>query len=195
MSENTLCLAGRVAVVLGGTTGLGRAISLGLADAGADVIASGRRRDKIDSVAAEIESKHRRTSRISCDVCDREALLSPLHKVLEDFPRVDILVKAAGKIKRAPTLDFPKEDWHDMLNTNLHGTMRACQVFGRHMLERNFGRIINITSLNSFVSLSQVTAYAVSKAGVSALTRSLAVEWAKHGPGERDCSRRVSHRV
>jgi NAD(P)-dependent dehydrogenase (short-subunit alcohol dehydrogenase family) len=181
MGENGLSLTGRVAVVLGGTSGLGRAISLGLADAGADVIASGRRTDKIDAMATEIESKQRRTLRISSDVCDRESLRSLLHKVLQDFPQVDILVNAAGKIKRAPTLDFPEQDWHDILNTNLHGAMRACQVFGGHMLARHCGRIINIASLNSFVSLSQVTAYAVSKAGVSALTRSLAVEWSQHG--------------
>jgi len=181
MSENTMSLTGRVAVVLGGTSGLGRAISLGLADAGADVIASGRRTDKIDALATEIESRQRRTLRIASDVCNRESLQSLLRKVLEDFPQVDILVNAAGKIKRALTLDFPEEDWHDILNINLHGAMRACQVFGGHMLARNSGRIINITSLNSFVSLSQVTAYAVSKAGLSALTRSLAVEWSKHG--------------
>ena len=85
------------------------------------------------------------------------------------------------EIKRTPTLDLPEEEWADILNTNLTGTLRACQIFGKHMLERGYGRIVNIASLNSFVALSEVAAYAASKAGVASLTRSLAVEWSKKG--------------
>ena len=91
------------------------------------------------------------------------------------------LLNCAGKIKRAPTLDFLESDWNDILDTNLTGTLRACQVFGQHMLSRKSGRIINIASLNSFVALQEVAAYAASKAGVAALTRALAVEWSKDG--------------
>ena len=115
------------------------------------------------------------------DVGDRSTLEALLAAVLERFGKVDILVNCAGIIKRAPTLDFPEAEWTNILNTNLTGTLRACQVFGRHMLERGYGRIVNISSLNSFVALSEVAAYAASKAGVASLTRSLAVEWSKKG--------------
>ena len=181
MDTSTSDLRFKIAVVVGGTSGIGRVLALGLAAAGADVVASSRRSEQVESVATEIESMGRRTIRVTCDVCDRRSLEALLSRCLESFGKVDILINSAGKIKRAPTLDFSEADWRDILETNLTGTLRACQVFGRHMLERNYGRIINIASLNSFVSLSEVAAYAASKAAVSALTRSLAVEWSKRG--------------
>jgi NAD(P)-dependent dehydrogenase (short-subunit alcohol dehydrogenase family) len=181
MGAATLDLRGKSAVVVGGTSGIGRALALGLAVAGADVVASSRRQEQVESVAAEIEAIGRRTIRVSSDVCDRASLEALLAESLANLGKVDILINSAGKIKRAPTLNFPEKDWHDILETNLTGTLRACQVFGRHMLERQSGRIINIVSLNSFVALFEVAAYAASKAAVSALTRSLAVEWSKHG--------------
>lgn len=181
MSTNIMTLEGKVAVVVGGTSGIGRALSLGLADAGADVVASARRPEQLEETAAEIEAKGRRTLRVPSDVCDRASLENLLAQSLEHFEQVDILINCAGKIKRAPTLTFPEDVWNDILDTNLTGTLRACQIFGKHMLDRGYGRIINIASLNTFVSLSEVTAYAASKAAVAALTRSLAVEWSKHG--------------
>lgn len=181
MRTPTFDLRSKTAVVVGGTSGIGRVLALGLAAAGADVVASSRRLEQVESVATEIESMGRRTIRVPCDVCDRGSLEDLLSRTLESFGKVDILINSAGKLKRAPTLDFPEDAWRDILETNLTGTLRACQVFGRHMLERKYGRIINIASLNSFVSLSEVAAYAASKAGVSALTRSLAVEWSKRG--------------
>jgi NAD(P)-dependent dehydrogenase (short-subunit alcohol dehydrogenase family) len=174
-------LSGRTAVVIGGTSGIGRVLALGLAGAGADVIASSRRMEQVDSAARDIESLARRTLRVACDVCDRGSIENLLARVLESFGKVDILVNSAGKIQRAPTLDFPEESWRDILETNLTGTLRCCQVFGKPMLARGYGRIINIGSLNMFVSLSEVTAYAASKAAVGALTRSLAVEWSARG--------------
>jgi NAD(P)-dependent dehydrogenase (short-subunit alcohol dehydrogenase family) len=174
-------LAGRTAVVVGGTSGIGLAISLGLADAGADVIASARRQEQVDEAAASIESRGRRSLRITSDVSDRASLAALSTAVIEAFGKVDILVNCAGKIKRAPTLTLPEEQWQDILDTNLTGTLRACQIFGAPMIERGYGRIINIASLNTFVSLNEVAAYAASKAGVAALTRSLAVEWSKLG--------------
>jgi NAD(P)-dependent dehydrogenase (short-subunit alcohol dehydrogenase family) len=176
-----LSLEGKTAVVTGGTSGIGRALSLGLADAGADVIASARRQQQVDETASEIEARGRQTLRKASDVCDRATLEELLAAVLDRFGKVDILVNCAGKIKRTPTLTVPEEEWADILNTNLTGTLRACQVFGRPMLERGYGRIVNIASLNSFVALSEVAAYAASKAGVVSLTRSLAVEWSKLG--------------
>jgi NAD(P)-dependent dehydrogenase (short-subunit alcohol dehydrogenase family) len=181
MSIQSFSLDGRVAVVTGGTSGIGRALSLGLADAGADVIASARRQQQVDETANEIEARGRKTLRQASDVCNRTSLEKLLAATLERFGKVDILVNCAGIIKRAATLDFPEEEWVKILNTNLTGTLRACQIFGKHMLERGYGRIVNIASLNSFVSLNEVAAYAASKAGVAALTRSLAVEWAKKG--------------
>src|SRR5664280_1530612 len=178
---NLFSLAGKTAVVLGGTSGIGRVLSLGLADAGAEVIASARRADRVNETATEIERRGRKTLRACSDVRDRASLESLLGAVVGEFGRVDILINCAGMIQRAPTLTLPEEEWSEILDTNLTGTLRACQIFGRSMLERGHGRIINIASLNSFVAFHEVAAYAASKSGVSSLTRSLAVEWSKKG--------------
>ncbi len=181
MSTQILSLEGKVAVVSGGTSGIGRALSLGLAEAGADVVASARRQQQVDETAAEIEALGRKTLRIASDVCDRASLEHLLAATIEKFSKVDILINCAGKIKRTPTVNVPEEEWTDIIDTNLTGTLRACQIFGKVMLERGYGRIINISSLNAFVALSEVAAYAASKAAVASLTRSLAVEWSKKG--------------
>jgi NAD(P)-dependent dehydrogenase (short-subunit alcohol dehydrogenase family) len=177
----SLDLAGRVAVVTGGTAGIGRALALGLADAGADVVAFARTAEAVEKTAAEFEARGRRTIRATADVTDRASLERARDATLAAFGRIDILVNCAGRIKRTPILDLPEEEWNGILETNLTGTLRACQVFGRPMLERGAGRIVNIASLNSFVSFLEVAAYAASKAGVSGLTRSLAVEWGPKG--------------
>ena len=156
-------------------------MSLGLADAGADVVATARRQEQVDSTAAEIEARGRKSLRVASDVCDRASLEALADATLKAFGKVDILINCAGMIRRTPTLTLPEEEWNNIINTNLTGTLRACQVFGKYMLERGYGRIINIASLNSFVALTEVTAYAASKAGVTSLTRSLAVEWSKKG--------------
>jgi len=181
MKPDSLSLSNKVAVVIGGTSGIGRALSIGLAEAGAEVIPSGRREENIDEVASKIESLGRRTLRLTCDIGDRESLHRLATASLERFGKVDILVNCAAKITRVPTLEMREEDWQDIINTNLTGVFRACQVFGKHMLEQGSGRIINIASLNAFVALSEVAAYAASKAAVVSLTRSLAVEWSKKG--------------
>lgn len=181
MSTSLMSLEGKVAVITGGTSGIGRALSLGLADAGADVIATARRKEQVEETAAALESRGRKTLRIQSDVSNRGSLEQLHEEIIQTFGKVDILINCAGRIKRAPTLDFPEEEWTSIIDTNLTGTLRACQVFAGSMLERGYGRIINIASLNSFVALSEVAAYAASKAGVVALTRSLAVEWSKRG--------------
>ncbi len=178
---NLLSLADRVAVVVGGTSGIGLALSLGLAAAGADVVASARREQQVSETATAIEQLGRRTLRIASDVGDRASLQSLCDRTLEQFGKVDILVNCAGRIRRAPTLTFPEDQWNEILDTNLTGTLRGCQIFGAPMLERGYGRIVNIASLNTFVSLNEVAAYAASKAAVAALTRSLAVEWSRRG--------------
>jgi NAD(P)-dependent dehydrogenase (short-subunit alcohol dehydrogenase family) len=181
MGSQLFDLRNKVAVITGGTSGIGRALSLGLAEAGADVIATARRQQNVDETAAELEAMGRKTLRLASDVCDRASLERLLAAVIDRFGKVDILINCAGRIKRTPTLTMPEEEWCAILDTNLTGTLRACQVFGEPMLNRGYGRVINIASLNSFVALNEVAAYAASKAGVVSLTRSLAVEWSKRG--------------
>lgn len=181
MTIPSLQLNNKVAVVIGGSSGIGRTIALGLASAGADVLPSARRLDLVSKVANEIESLGRRSLRVACDVTDRESLDALLKSALAAFEKVDILVNCAGFNLRAPTLDFPESEWNRLLDTNLTGTLRACQVFGQHMVERRSGRIINIASVGSFVALTEAAAYCASKAAVASLTRSLAIEWARRG--------------
>ncbi len=181
MASKLFDLTGKSAVVVGGTSGIGLAMAVGLAEAGADVVASSRRKEQVEQAAAAIEATGVRTLRLASDVADRASLEALCSATVEAFGKVDILINCAGRIKRAPTLDFPEDEWQAIMDTNVTGTLRACQIFGRRMLERGYGRIINIASLNSFVSLKEVTAYACSKAAVAALTRSLAVEWSSQG--------------
>jgi len=181
MGFKGLELTNKVAVVIGGTSGIGRALAHGLAEAGADVVPTSRRQSQVEAAASEIEALGRRTLRVTSDVADRASLDALLASSIKEFGKVDIMINCAGRTKRAPTLDFSEQDWSDIIETNLTGTLRACQVFGRHMVERGYGRIINIASLSSFVALYEVAAYAASKAAVASLTKSLALEWSPRG--------------
>jgi NAD(P)-dependent dehydrogenase (short-subunit alcohol dehydrogenase family) len=181
MSFPGLSLDGRTAVVLGGTSGIGLALTKGLADAGADVVATSRRQEQVEQAASEVEARGRKTLRATVDVTQRPALAGLLEQTLRAFGKVDILVNCAGRTKRVPTLEMTDEDWDGILETNLTGTLRGCQVFARHMLERGYGRIVNIASLASFVGLLDVAAYTASKSAVAGLTRALAVEWGPKG--------------
>ena len=174
-------LSGRVAVVTGGTTGLGHAIALGLADAGADVVATSRRREQVDKVAGEIEQRGRRTLRLTSDVQNRASVQAGHDAVLKEFGKVDILVNAAGTTHKVPTLEESEEGWSSVIETNLTGTLRACQIFGKTMVKAGYGRIINIASLTTFLGFFQVAAYCASKAAVGSLTKVLAVELAQTG--------------
>jgi NAD(P)-dependent dehydrogenase (short-subunit alcohol dehydrogenase family) len=174
-------LTGRSAIVLGGTSGIGRALVDGLVEAGADVAASSRRQAVVEATALAIERQGRRTLRLATDVTDRASLEALRAAAVHAFGKVDILVNCAGRTDRRPTLEVDDAGWQSILDTNLTGTFRACQVFGAHMLERGYGRIVNIASLASFVGLYEVAAYTASKAGVAALTRALAVEWGSRG--------------
>ena len=176
-----MSLEGRAAVVLGGTSGIGLALVKGLAEAGADVAASSRRRDQVELAAAEVEARGRRTLRTTVDVTERDSLGALLKEAIGAFGKVDILVNCAGRTKRAPTLEMSDADWNAIIETNLTGTLRSCQVFAPHMLERGYGRIINIASLTSFVGMLEVAAYTASKSGVAGLTRALAIEWSPRG--------------
>jgi len=176
-----LDLSGRSAVVIGGTSGIGRIMSRALAEAGADVVATSRRQDVVDEAAKEIEALGRRSLRVPSDVTDRASLETLLREAVGAFGKVDIMINCAGRTKRVPTLDLTEADWNAIIETNLTGTLRAAQVFGRHMVDRKYGRIVNIASLSSFVALFEVAAYGASKAAVAALTKQLAIEWAPHG--------------
>jgi NAD(P)-dependent dehydrogenase (short-subunit alcohol dehydrogenase family) len=173
-------LSGKCAVVIGGTTGLGKAISLGIAEAGADVVAASRRQEETNLLANEIEGLGRRSLRATVDVRDRSSIELLQTKVLKNFGKVDILVNAAGITHKTPTLECSEEEWTSILDIDLNGTWRCCQIFGKTMVGQGFGKILNIASLSTFVAFSQVAAYGVSKAGVSALTKSLAIELAPH---------------
>jgi NAD(P)-dependent dehydrogenase (short-subunit alcohol dehydrogenase family) len=181
MSYPGFDLTGRAAVVIGGTSGIGRAISHGLARSGADVVCTSRREEQVASTADEIEGFGRRTIRCMSDVSDKTSLEALLTRCTDEFGKIDILVNSAGRTKREPTLSQSEEDWNAIIETNLTGTLRSCQVFGAHMIDQGYGRIINIASLSTFVSLFEVAAYSASKAAVASLTKSLAIEWAKLG--------------
>jgi len=181
MSKSLFDLSGRVAVVTGGTTGLGHAIAVGLAEAGADVVPSSRRMEQGEKAAAEVEGLGRRSLRISSDVLDRASLQKLHDTVIREFGKIDILVNAAGVTHKSPTLEVDENDWSRVIQTNLTGTLRSCQIFGKTMVKAGYGRIINIASLTTFVGFYQVAAYSASKAAVGSLTKVLAVELAKTG--------------
>lgn len=181
MGHPFLELNGKTAVVIGGTSGIGLALTQGLAQAGANVVPTGRRMEQVRAAASTVEALGRRSLTPTCDVTDNASVEQLLQAVCAAFGSVEILVNCAGRTKRTPTLQVPESDWDAIIETNLNGTLRACRVFGRHMIERRYGRIINIGSLSSFVGLFEVAAYCASKGAVASLTKALAVEWAKFG--------------
>jgi len=181
MGHPLLDLTNKTAVVIGGTSGIGLALARGLAQAGANVIPTGRRKELVQAASAEVAALGRRSLAQTCDVTDVASVERLLQSVCTEFNSVQILVNCAGRIKRMPTLEVPEAEWNAIMETNLNGTLRACRVFGRHMIEERYGRIINIGSLSSLVGLFEVAAYAASKAAVASLTKSLAIEWATSG--------------
>jgi len=181
MSFTGFDLTNRVALVVGATSGIGKAIALALADAGAAVVPTGRRSDLVDAAVREVEARGRASLAMPADVADTRSINQLVDAVIERFDKIDILVNAAGITVRRPTADVSDDEWDKIMNTNLTGMLRACRAVGPRMIEKRFGRIINIGSLTSVVALQEVAAYGASKAGVAALTKSLAVEWAPYG--------------
>ena len=181
MGHPLLDLKDKTAVVIGGTSGIGLALARGLAQAGANVVPTGRREELVRKAASEIQAVGRRSLAQTCDVTDIASIERLRESLCREFGSVQVLVNCAGRTKKMPTLDFPESEWDAIFETNLKGTLRACRVFGRHMIERRYGRIINIGSLSSLVGLFEVAAYGASKAAVASLTKTLAIEWAPHG--------------
>ena len=181
MGHPLLDLTNKTAVVIGGTSGIGLALTRGLAQAGANVVPTSRRAEQVRNAAAQVVALGKRSLAQTCDVTDNASIERLLQAVCAEFGSVQILVNCAGRTKKMPTLDFPETEWDAILETNLKGTLRACRVFGRHMIEKRYGRIINVGSISSLVGLYQVAAYGASKAGVASLTKSLAIEWASSG--------------
>lgn len=179
--ETLFSLDGKVAVVLGGTSGIGQAIARGCRSAGAHVIASSRDIAKVDAMADELEHSGGRTLRLASDVQSRQSLEALCAATVQHFGRVDVLVVTSGTLVKGPSASFPEEEWNRVVDANLNGSFRANQIFGRQMLEQESGSIINTCSMTTFVSFAEVTAYASSKAGVGMLTKSLASEWARFG--------------
>ena len=177
-AKNITDLTGRVAVIIGGTSGLGRSIAGSLAASGADVVASGRRMDLVDKVAGELAATGRRTLRQGVDVSDRGSIDALRDAVVGELGRVDILVNAAGRTLKKEAANVTEQDWGNIIDTNLTGVLRSCQSFYGPLKESGHGRIINIASLASFVAFYQVIAYNASKMGVLSLTQTLAIEWA-----------------
>ncbi len=178
---NLFDLSGRIAVVIGGTSGLGRTISLGLARHGADVVVTGRRAEMVQAVTEEIHALGRKTLEHPADALSADSLLALRDRIEAELGQVSILVNAAGVTKRVPTAEAKLDDWNYIVQTNLNGTLLPCQIFREHLAESGHGRIINIASLSSFVAFHEVAAYGASKSAVLSLTKSLGSEWAKDG--------------
>jgi 2-deoxy-D-gluconate 3-dehydrogenase len=173
-------LDGKVALVTGASAGLGAALAVALAEAGADVAAHGNSRPPA-ATCELIGSAGRRALALRGDLADRETPRRLVASVLEEFGRLDILVNNAGTIRRAPAAEYPAEDWDAVIEVNLSSVFRLSQLAGRHMLERGGGKIVNVASLLSFQGGVTVPAYAASKGGVAQLTKALANEWAAKG--------------
>jgi NAD(P)-dependent dehydrogenase (short-subunit alcohol dehydrogenase family) len=173
-------LEGRRALVFGGTSGLGRAIAIGLAQAGADVVPVSRRADEVKKTAENIRALGRRTLEATADVTRREEIQLVIDQMLKEMGRIDILVNSAGTTKRVPSLEMRDEDWNRILDVNLRGTWYACQMVGHVMKDQMYGRIINLGSIGSFLSLHEAAAYCASKGAIAMLTRCLGTEWVKY---------------
>ena len=176
---NPFDLSGRVAAVTGANTGIGQAIAVALAAAGADVALIGR--TPAAETAEQVRALGRRAEIVSADLSTIEPVERVVAETLEKLGRLDILANNAGIIRRADAVDFTEEDWDAVVDTNLKSVFFLCQAAGRHMIAQGQGRIINIASMLTFQGGVRVPSYTASKSGIGGLTKLLANEWAKHG--------------
>ncbi len=181
MLQKLFDLTGKIAIVTGGAGGIGKALAMGLADAGADVMVTSRGLSKLEDIAKEIQAKGRKSKAYSCDVTKVKSVEDIVSRVTNEFGRIDILVNAAGIAIRKPAESFPIEDWQEVMDINTRGTFICCQTVGRQMIKQHGGKIINLSSVRGRYGLSaNYAAYCASKGAVDTLTRTLACEWAKH---------------
>ena len=179
--QNIFDLSGNVVVVTGGAGGIGHAQALGLADAGADVVVASRNFDHLEKVSEEIRNKGRESMAVSVDVTDENSVSDMVSTVLKTFPRIDILVNAAGISIRKPADIFPINEWQRVMDVNTRGTFLCCQAVGRDMIKQGGGKIINLSSVRGQYGLpADYAAYCSSKGAVDTLTKTLACEWAKY---------------
>ncbi len=179
--HNCLDLTGRVAVVIGATSGIGRELALGLAAHGADVVPTGRRQEAVEEVCCAVQGLGRQTLARTCDVRDRKSIDALRDAVMERFGAVDNLINAAGYTFMQDTASVCEEQWSSLIDTNLSGALRGCQSFYESLKASGRGRVVNIASLGSFLAFHRVAAYCAAKSGLLSLTRSLACEWAREG--------------
>ncbi|HEX2190041.1 MAG TPA: 2-dehydro-3-deoxy-D-gluconate 5-dehydrogenase KduD [Longimicrobiaceae bacterium] len=174
-------LEGKRALVTGASRGLGQAIAVALADAGADVVCASSRRSGTDETVAFIHAAGREAWQVEADLADRGAVLAMADEAERLAGRIDVLVNNGGTIRRHPAADYPAEDWDLVLRTNLDSAFLLSQRLGRAMVERGSGKVVNVASLLSFQGGITVPAYTASKHAVAGLTKALANEWARHG--------------
>ena len=181
--SNLFNLEGKIAVVTGASSGLGRQFELALAREGAKVAILARRVEKLEGVKAEVEALGVECLSVRCDVVDTQSIKDAVAAVMAKFGRIDILVNTAGVGTGAPAEAMPDDIWNMTINTNLNGVYYVAREVGKIMVEQKYGKIINIGSIHSTVSMmgSPISAYCASKGGVAMLTKALANEWAKHG--------------
>jgi len=174
-------LAGKVALVTGGSGGIGKALAFGLAENGADVIIASRGLAKLQDVEKDIKNKRRNALAVSVDITDQKSVNDMLVNIQQKFSHIDILVNAAGLAIRKPADSFPIDEWQRVMDANIRGTWLCCQAVGRVMITQKSGKIINVSSVSGRYGLpSGYAAYCPSKGAVDTLTRTLACEWAKH---------------
>jgi len=176
-------LEGRVAVVTGASSGLGVEFASGLASAGAKLVLAARREERLKELAARLEGEGCECLAVACDVSREDSIDALVHRSLERFGRVDVLVNNAGITEVVPAHEEPTESFDRVLGVNLRGVFLCAQRFGRPMLERGSGAIVNVASMLGLVGSGQVpqASYAASKGGVINLTRELAAQWARRG--------------
>ena len=174
-------LDGKVALVTGASSGIGQAIAIALAEAGADVACHARTEGRAGETCATIERLGRRIVEVAGEMVDRETPARLVEEAVAKLGRVDILINNAGMIRRAPAVDFTEDDWSTVIEVNLSSIFRLSQSAGRQMIAQGAGKIVNIASLLSFQGGVTVPAYTASKSGVAGLTKALANEWAKFG--------------
>ena len=177
---NSFKLDGKIAFVTGSSSGLGQAMAIALAEAGADVICHASQAGKASETVSAIQNLGRKSAEISGDMADKKTPKRLIDEIIHQFGRIDILINNAGTIRRSPAVDFSEEDWETVLEVNLSSIFRLSQAAGRVMIENGGGKIVNIASLLSFQGGITVPAYTASKSGVAGLTKAFANEWAKH---------------